>query len=100
MSFCCSTSATSEGSVAAYEQLRGHVLAGSTASRQLDVLCLIREGIAAWIARCSSRAVAHAPPRDPARGVAAAPAVCDELHAGLARGLASMALANRRELRR
>lgn len=91
-------SRTSDRSVTVYEELRGCVLAGgSTSGNHVDVLLLIREGIAAWMARSASRAVAHAPPADRAQRAAIAPAVCNEIHAGLVRGLASMALASRGE---
>jgi len=98
MTSSCATSAASDGSVGEYEDLRGRVLAGSTAGRYFDLQLLIREGIAAWITRCSSRVVPHVPPGDPAPRVGIVPMVFDELHAYLVRGLASMALASRREM--
>jgi hypothetical protein len=88
----------SRDSVAAYEDLRGCVLTGSTAGKHFDLQLLIREGIAAWMTRCPSCAVPHVPPANPVLGVATAPLVFDEIHAGLVRGLASMALANRQEM--
>jgi hypothetical protein len=69
--------------------------------RTFELLCaacgfglvvLRREGIAAWMARGSARSAPVAPDRD-----AAAPAGSDEIHAGVVRVLASMALAGREE---
>lgn len=94
------TPPTSDSSVAAYEELRTRILAGSSASGRFDVLLLIREGIAAWMTHGSRRVVPHVlPASDPALGVAATPAVAADIHSGLVLSLASMALANRREQR-
>jgi hypothetical protein len=92
------TSAASDDSVVEYEDLRGRVLGGSAAGRYFDLQLLIREGIAAWMARCSGRTVPHVLPKDPALRVAAAPMMLDEIHACPVRGLASIALASRREM--
>jgi len=88
---------TSDESVAAYEELRNRVLANSTSGGHFGLLLLIREGIAAWMARCSIRAVPSLPLVDPAQR-AAVPLVSDEIHAGIVRVLASMALAGRGEM--
>jgi hypothetical protein len=96
MTSSCPASPTSDGFVAAYEDLRGGVLTGSTAGKHFDLQLVIREGIAIWMTRSPSRAVPHVPPDEPAIRVASAPIVLDEIHARLVRGLASMALASRR----
>jgi hypothetical protein len=89
---------TADGFVAAYEELRSHVLIESRSEHHRDALLLIREGLAAWMTRDPGCAVTRVPPEDPAPPVVDAPAVFDEIHAGLVYGLASMALANRKEM--
>ena len=96
------TSAAGDDSVGEYEDLRGRVVGGSAAGRHFDVQLLIREGIVAWMMRGPSHAashVPHAPPEVAALRAAIAPGAFDEIHAGLVRGLASIALASRREIR-
>lgn len=92
------TSAAGDDSVGEYEDLRGRVLGGSAAGRYFDLQLLIREGVVAWMTRCSGRAAPYVLPGDSALGVAIAPMVFDEIHACLVRGLASIALASRREM--
>ena len=82
-------------SVGAYEQLRSRVLAGSACGSSFGLVLLRREGIAAWMARGSARSAPVAPAA-PDRD-AAAPVGSDEIHAGVVRVLASMALAGREE---
>ena len=86
--------------VAAYEELRSHVRAGSAFRSHLGLVLLLREGVAAWVARGSacSRVQVESPGNPEARS-AVAPVVTDELHVGLVRVLANMALAGREELR-
>ena len=84
-----------DGSIAAYEELRGRVLTGSTSDGHGGVLLLIREGIAGWITRGSSRAASYEPPVGPPPRAASTPPGFDDLRAGIVRGLASMVLASR-----
>lgn len=81
----------SDTSVAAYEELRRHVLAGSAFGTHLGLVLLLREGIASWMSRCSAYSAPVAPAADRDR-CAAAPYVSDEIHADVVRVLASMAL--------
>ncbi len=83
-----------DGSIAAYEELRGRVLTGSTSGHG-GVLLLIREGIAGWITRGSSRPASYEPPVGPPPRAASTPPAFDDLRAGIVRGLASMVLASR-----
>jgi hypothetical protein len=85
--------------VAAYEELRCRVLAGAGA-RDCDIgqLFFLREGIVAWIARgtTSTAPVNLTADRD---SDVTAPFPSDEIHAGMVRVLANMALAaGRREM--
>ena len=83
-----------DGCVTAYEMLRAQVLTGSTAGSPTGLLVLLRQGLAAWIARrsaCSSPA--------PAAARTATPLVGDEIHAAIVRVLASMVLAGQQEVR-
>lgn len=93
------TSAVRDDSVGEYEDLRGRVVGGSAAGSCFDVQLLIHEGIVAWMMRGSSQAVSHVPPEGAALRVAIAPGCFDEIHTGLVRGLASIALASRRGIR-
>lgn len=85
-----------EDAVAAYEKLRSRVLASSTPGSQKGLPLLIREGISAWIRRYPARAVPSlsvnrktTPPQ--------VPRVSNELHDGIVRLLATMALTGRKE---
>jgi hypothetical protein len=85
--------------VAAYEELRCRVLAGAGA-RDCDLgqLFLLREGIVAWIARGATSTAPTNPTTD-RQSDATAPVLFDEIHAGVVRVLANMALAaGRREM--
>jgi hypothetical protein len=77
-----------EASVTAYEALRSHVLAGSSAGNHAGLIVLLRQGVAAWMARRLACA-------GPAPAVARTTTllVGEEIHAALVRVLASMALA-------
>ena len=90
------TTTERDAAVAAYEALRGHVLAGPAAGNAVGLVLLLREGVVAWVARGRARVASAEPAAEPARRIAA-PVVSDELHAGLVRVLASMALAGRAE---
>ena len=82
--------------MAAYEELRSHMLAGSPGGSHFGMVVLLREGIAAWIERRSTcRGVAaqsatHSAPR---------PVLSDELHAEIVHVLADIALKGREEMR-
>lgn len=82
--------------VAAYEELRRCVLAG-TGGRDLGQIFLLREGMTAWLAHATTRATPVWPAADRDKRVAA-PVLSDEIHAGMVRVLANMALAGRREM--
>lgn len=89
----------SETAVAAYEELRRRVLAGAGACdcdhRQIF---LLREGIVAWIARGTNSTAPVNLTADRDIDVTA-PVLSDEIHAGMVRVLANMALAaGRREM--
>jgi hypothetical protein len=78
----------------AYEELRGHVLAGrSVAGDAAGLLLLVREGLAAWIERCPAGGAPAAPIPAGARP-AAVPLATEGLHASLVRLLARMAMAH------
>jgi hypothetical protein len=83
-----------EACVTAYEALRSHVLAGSCTGSHAGLVVLLRQGVAAWMARrlacaCPAPAVARTTTR--IKG--------EEIHAAIVRVLASMALAAQREER-
>ncbi len=81
----------------AYEALRGLVIAGAVSGR-LGLVVVRREGLAAWMTRRS-------PEADPVTAVPSAPdgagipRVSDDVHLGLIRVLASMALGQGRKER-
>jgi hypothetical protein len=82
----------------AYEELRRRVLAGTSVGGHGGLALLLREGLAAWMARVSAGAAPVEPAADPDRR-GAAPIVSDEIHAAVVRVLASMALGGHREMR-
>ncbi|HLQ23528.1 MAG TPA: hypothetical protein VK132_09990 [Gemmatimonadales bacterium] len=76
---------------AAYEELRRRVLTGSAFGGAGGLVLLLREGLAAWMAR----GAAGAAPGEPAvklERCAALPRVSDGIHAAVVRVLASMIL--------
>lgn len=76
----------------AYEALRSNVLAGTSAGGHAGLVVLVRQGLAAWMARrlaCACMA--------PAEARTASPLVGEEIHGAIVRVLASMALAAQRE---
>ena len=75
---------------ATYEALRRRVLTGAAFGGPFGLILLLREGLAAWMARGSAGA-APVEAADPERR-GAAPRVSDEVHAAVVRVLASMAL--------
>jgi hypothetical protein len=79
----------SEASVAAYENLRRHVLAGTAFGGRFGLVLLLREGLAAWVSRgaASTAALEPAADREPR---AAAPNVSDGIRASVVQVLASM----------
>jgi len=81
--------------VAAYEQLRRHVLQGCPRGALVGVILVRREGVAAWMDRGATglATVASTPPD---RAVAF-PDVSPPLHAGIVDVLVSIALTPREE---
>ncbi len=80
-----------------YEELRSDMLSDSPSGSHFGLILLMRQGIAAWMDR---RAACSAPAKTVAvaRRSEAAPLISDELHAGMARVLACMAMADRKEI--
>lgn len=92
--------ATCDGNacLAAYEQLRCHVLVGaSTTADPVGWAVLVREGIVAWMAHSSAGSAPIGPAVDRDR-LGATAQLPDEVHAAVVRVLASMALAGRGEV--
>jgi hypothetical protein len=83
--------------VAAYEELRLRLLGGSTRGSHFGLVVILQEGIAAWIARGSAAAAALKPAAEP-NPRSAAPNLPNDVHAGVVRVLAGMALSIRREV--
>ena len=98
MSPCGAATGGAEVPGAAYEKLRHWVLAGATAGRRdgppWGLGLVLRTGIAGWMAQRTVGATAPAPQRP-----AVAPLPSGDLHAGVVRVLASIALAHRAERR-
>ena len=83
-------------SVTAYEHLRGHVLAGTSAAVDAHaVLLLMRDGIAAWLERGTARAAAPAVRERSVDG----PLAAADLHASLIRTVATLAMSTGGERR-
>ena len=82
--------------VAAYEQLRSHVLAGAPTGSAAGWVLLVREGIVAWMARRTAGVAPIRPAADGDRAGAPWP-LPDEIQASVVRVLANMALAGRGE---
>jgi hypothetical protein len=90
--------AGSDTAVALYEELRRCVLVEAGACDcDLGQIFLLREGVIAWMAYGTTR-TAPAEPAAGRDGGATAPVLSDEVHAGMVRVLANMALAGRREM--
>lgn len=82
------TNDDAEAAVTAYEALRNHVLVGSSTGSHAGLVVLLRQGVAAWMARrlacaCPAPTVARTTTR--IKG--------EDIHAAIVRVLASMALA-------
>lgn len=78
--------------VTEYEALRSRVMTSSTAGGHSGLVVLLRQGMAAWMARRTQSPTAlRVVPQPPT------PCVGDELRAGLVRMLASLAMASRQE---
>jgi len=96
MSSCDTATGEADALGAAYEQLRRWVLAGAAPGSRDGTPCglglVLRAGIAGWMAQQAAGATAPAPHRP-----AVAPLPSGELHAGVVRVLASIALAHRAE---
>jgi len=82
--------------VAAYEDLRKRVVTGADFGSHLGLVQMLREGLTAWMSRCSTRFVTPEAAAIPARR-AASITVSDEIHASLVQVLAGMALCSREE---
>jgi hypothetical protein len=80
---------SSEPSVAAYENLRRHVLAGTAFGGRFGLILILQEGVAAWVSRCATSSASLEPARD-AEPCAAAPKVSDGMRASVVQVLASM----------
>ncbi|MGH8703151.1 MAG: hypothetical protein ACREVR_18515 [Burkholderiales bacterium] len=83
--------------MAAYEKLRSQVLAGASAGSPVGWGLLVREGIAAWMARSAATLAPIRPAADPSR-LGVPWQLPDEVQGGVVRVLASMALAGRGEV--
>jgi len=92
------TTGGSDTCVAAYEELRRHVLTGAIIGSHFGVVLLLREGITAWMARASGYSARSAPAAD-GDWRAPTPILSHDIHAGIVRVLASMAMAGRGESR-
>jgi hypothetical protein len=91
------TTGGTETSVEAYEELRNHVLSGSSSSSHSGLVLLRRQGVAAWVAQ-RSVCTASVQPAAVQEPLAAAPLPSGGLHADVVRVLANMALAGRQEM--
>jgi hypothetical protein len=83
-----------DGTVAAYEELRSHMQLGSPCSPHSGMIVLMREGIAAWIERCVAcrqPAVQSAPPCE------SGSLLTDRLQIGIVHVLADIVLRHREE---
>ena len=82
-------SSDSGSAVTAYEQLRAHVLEGTTAG-VFGLIVLMREGVVAWLSHATAPPMATSHVKDP---IAATPIVPDDIHADVICVLANMAMA-------
>jgi len=85
-----------DGEVAAYEEMRSQVLAGSPGGVHFGMVLLLREGIASWIERCvtSRRLAAQSEAQ-----AALKPLPVDRLHTEIVHVLADIALKHREEMK-
>jgi len=85
-----------DGAVAAYEELRSHILAGSPGGLHSGMIVLLREGVVGWIERgAACRGVAAQSATRPAPG----PLLSDGLHSEIVHVLADIALTYREEVK-
>ena len=82
--------------VAAYEELRRNAISRSICTAHFGLVLLLREGVAAWMARGSACAALATPAAAP--GCPAAPIMTEELNTNIVGVLASMAMASRKEM--
>jgi hypothetical protein len=82
--------------VAAYEELRSHMLAGSPGGPHFGMVVLLREGVAAWIER---RAACRGSAAQSATHSAPRPLLFDRLHAEIVHVLAGIVLNGREEMK-
>jgi hypothetical protein len=88
--------ASSGTAAATYEELRRHVLEGAGACDGGQIF-LLREGIVGWMVHETTHATPITPTADQ-RSDGTAPVLSDEIHAGIVRVLATMAMAGRKEM--
>lgn len=94
------TSSNRDTSVASYEELRLRVLAGSSCGGHVGLVVLVREGVAAWLARplASRSPIQSTTLGGGGGGGAAAVAMSDDFHASVIHVLANIAVARREEM--
>jgi len=85
-----------DGTVAAYEEVRAHILVGSPGGQHFGLVVLLREGIAAWIER---RATCWGPASATPDRAGRPPLLSEQLHAEIVRVLVSIALNGREEMK-
>ena len=82
--------------MAAYEELRRGATS-STSERRFGLVVVMRQGVAAWVARRSSGAPPRTEAAEPDRRIGSV-VVSDEVASGMVRVLVQMALADRKEM--
>ena len=98
MSASAAVPAGRDTAVARYEELRRCALAQAGAGdSDLGQIFLVRGGVVAWLAHATTRTAPANLTADRDRD-ATAPVLSGEIHAGMVRVLANMALAGRREM--
>lgn len=89
------TSSNGDSFVTTYEQLRSGVVQGTKEVGHFGLMLLLREGLAAWLARASTFLISPLPPIK--KTLDATPLACDEMRAGIIRVFAAMAIAGTQE---
>ena len=97
MTIPCVATGAESAALASYEELRRHVLAGAGFGSHFGLVLLLREGVAAWIRGALGSSVPVQREASSDRRSAPRP-VPDEIHAGIVRVLANMALSGRQEM--
>lgn len=87
-----------DGAAAAYEALRGHILAGSPGRQHFGLILLLREGVAVWLERRSTAENTAAKFTRPDTS-ASKSLITEPLQAELVSVLAGIALIDRKEMR-